>query len=50
MISGRFDLLVEVLVHSNRGLVSFLTGDLAEIEGITRTKSFVLLKSFYKLV
>lgn len=46
--SGRYDLLVEVLVDSNHGLVRFLTERLSAVEGISKTESFLLLKSFGK--
>ncbi len=48
--SGRYDLLVEVLVNSNHGLVQFLTERLSTVEGITKTESFLLLKSYGKYV
>lgn len=50
IVSGRYDLIAEVLVDSNHGLVDFLTGELAGIEGITATESFLLLKSYNKYV
>ncbi|MHC4883493.1 MAG: Lrp/AsnC family transcriptional regulator [Planctomycetota bacterium] len=50
IVSGRYDLLVEVLVDSNRGLVEFLTKTLSQVEGISATESFVTLKSFRKYV
>ena len=50
IVSGRYDLLVEVLVDSNHGLVRFLTEELSTIAGISKTESFVLLKSYDKLV
>lgn len=48
--SGRYDLIVEVLVDSNHGLVRFLTEKLSSVEGITKTESFLLLKSYGKYV
>ncbi len=50
IVSGQYDLLVEVLVDSNRGLVTFLTEILSKIEGIAATQSFILLKSYNKYV
>ena len=50
IISGRYDFLIEVLVESNRGLVSFLTEKLSTIEGISKTETFVILKSYEKWV
>jgi len=48
--SGRYDLLVEVLTDSNRGLVRFLTEGLATIAGIQSSESFIMLKSYGKFV
>lgn len=50
IVSGRYDLVIEVLVDSNRGLVRFLTECLSTIEGISKTESFLFLKSYNKLV
>ncbi|MEW5815899.1 MAG: Lrp/AsnC family transcriptional regulator [Spirochaetota bacterium] len=48
--SGRYDLLVEVLVDSNKGLVHFITEELSRVEGIAKTECFLLLKSYGKYV
>jgi Lrp/AsnC family transcriptional regulator for asnA, asnC and gidA len=48
--SGRFDLIVEVLVDSNHGLVDFLINEISTIEGISKTESFLLLKTYSKYV
>jgi len=48
--SGRYDLLVEVLVASNHGLIRFLSDSLAQVPGITSTETFLLLKTFDKWV
>ncbi len=50
LVSGRYDLLVEVLVDSNHGLVQFLTESLSSVEGISKTESFLMLKSYHKFV
>jgi Lrp/AsnC family transcriptional regulator for asnA, asnC and gidA len=50
IVSGRYDVLIEVLVESNKGLVSFLTEKLSTIEGISKTETFVVLKSFQKWI
>lgn len=50
ILSGQFDLLVEVLVDSNKGLIKFLAEKLSKIEGISRTETFLLLKSYEKWV
>ena len=48
IVSGRYDILIEVLVESNRGLVNFLTEKLSTIEGISKTETFLILKSYQK--
>lgn len=50
IVSGRFDMVVELMLDSHRGLVDFLTSELARIEGVTRTESFVTLKTYSKYV
>jgi len=50
IVSGRYDFLIEVLVESNKGLVSFLTEKLSTIGGISKTETFVILKSYEKWV
>ena len=48
--SGRYDLITEVLLDSNRCLVRFLTEELSTIEGILASESFIMLKSYQKFV
>ena len=48
--SGRYDLFVEVLVDSNRGLVRFLIEELPKVKGIISTESFLMLKNFNRFV
>lgn len=50
IVTGRYDLLVEVLVSSNQGLIRFLSESLAEISGITSSETFLLLKTYDKWV
>lgn len=50
IVSGRFDLLIEVLIDSNHGLVRFLTEGLSQVQGISKTETFLLLKSQGKYV
>ena len=50
LAAGRYDLLVEVLVDSNTGLVCFLTEQLSSVDGISHTETFLLLKSYDKFV
>jgi Transcriptional regulators len=48
--SGRYDLIAEVLLDSNRGLVEFLTEELSTVEGILASESFIMLKNYHKFV
>jgi Lrp/AsnC family transcriptional regulator for asnA, asnC and gidA len=48
--SGRYDLIAEVLLDSNRGLVHFLTEELSKVEGILASESFIMLKNYGKYV
>ncbi len=48
--SGRYDLIAEVLVDSNRGLVHFLTEELPAVEGVLSSETFLMLKSYHKFV
>ena len=50
ILSGQYDLLIEVLVDSNKGLIKFLTEQLSKIEGISKTETFLMLKSYNKWV
>jgi Lrp/AsnC family transcriptional regulator for asnA, asnC and gidA len=50
IVTGRYDLLVEVLVASNQGLIHFLSESLAEVPGITSSETFLLLKTYDKWV
>jgi Lrp/AsnC family transcriptional regulator for asnA, asnC and gidA len=50
IVTGRYDLLVELTVDSNHGLIRFLSESLAEIPGITSSETFLLLKTFGKWV
>lgn len=50
IVSGRFDLIIELLLDNHRGLVDFLIHALSRIEGISRTESFVTLKTYSKFV
>lgn len=44
--SGRYDLIAQVLVDSNKGTIDFLTSTLARIDGIVSTETFLLLKTY----
>lgn len=50
IVSGRFDIMIELLLDSHKGLVQFLSEQLSRVEGITSTESFVALKTYSKFV
>ena len=45
VLSGRYDLIIQVVVESNHGVIKFLTESLASIEGIRTTETFIVLKT-----
>ena len=48
MISGAFDLLVEILCQDTEHLAQFLSDKLLRVEGVQRTETFYILRT-YKL-
>jgi Lrp/AsnC family transcriptional regulator for asnA, asnC and gidA len=50
IVSGRYDLIVEILVDSNKGLIRFLTQTLSAVKGISKTETFLILKSHNKWI
>ncbi|MFA5863056.1 MAG: Lrp/AsnC family transcriptional regulator [Phycisphaerae bacterium] len=44
--SGRYDIIAQVIVDSNKGIINFLTHSLAKIATVSRTETFVLLKTY----
>ena len=50
IVTGRYDLLSEVLVDSNHGLIRFLSESLANVAGIESTETFLLLKTYDKWI
>ena len=50
IVSGQYDIILEVLVDSNQGLISFLTEELSRVDGLTRTETFLTLHSYNKWV
>lgn len=50
LVSGRYDLVIELLLDSHRGLVDFIVDKLSPIGGIKSTESFVTLKTYNKYV
>ncbi|MEN9359226.1 MAG: hypothetical protein RL095_761 [Verrucomicrobiota bacterium] len=45
VLSGRYDLIIQVVVESNHGVIKFLSESLARIEGIRATETFIVLKT-----
>lgn len=50
ILSGQYDLLVEVLVDSNKGLIKFLTEQISTVDGISKTETFLTLKTYDKWI
>ncbi len=50
ILTGQYDLMIEVLVDSNNGLVRFLTEELAAVSGLRKTETFLLLRSYNKWI
>jgi Lrp/AsnC family transcriptional regulator for asnA, asnC and gidA len=50
IVTGRYDLLAEVLVDSNQGLIQFLSGSLTKVPGIASSETFLLLKTYGKWI
>lgn len=50
IVSGQFDMLLEVLTESNSGLVNFITERLSQVEGVRTTQSFIFLRTYNKYV
>jgi Lrp/AsnC family transcriptional regulator for asnA, asnC and gidA len=50
IVTGRYDLLAEVLVDSNHGLIRFLSESLAQVPGIQSSETFLLLKTYDKWI
>jgi Lrp/AsnC family transcriptional regulator for asnA, asnC and gidA len=50
IVTGRYDLFVEVLVDSNHGLIRFLSESLASVPGIESSETFLLLKTYDKWI
>jgi Lrp/AsnC family transcriptional regulator for asnA, asnC and gidA len=46
--SGRFDIMIEAWVQVKSGLIQFIDGHLAKVEGIVSTESFMVMKSYDK--
>ena len=48
--SGQYDIMAEVLVDSNRGLITFLTEELSKVDGLIKTETFLMLRSYDKWI
>ena len=46
MVSGEFDLIVEVMCQDREALAVFLNQKLRQVPGITRTQSYLILRTF----
>ena len=46
MTSGEYDLLVEILCRDREHLASFLNESLRQVEGVLRTQTFMILRTF----
>ena len=46
MISGEYDLMVEVLCKDREDFASFLNDKLRQVEGVSQTQSFMILRTF----
>ena len=46
MTSGEYDLIVEVLCRDREHLASFLNDKLRQVEGVQRTQTFMILRTF----
>ncbi len=46
MTSGEYDLLVEVLCRNRQHLADFLNQELRQVEGVQRTQTFMILRTF----
>lgn len=44
IVSGRYDIMIEVFCRDHEGLLKFLTEKLAKVDGIRETESFMHLK------
>ncbi|RPI75492.1 MAG: Lrp/AsnC family transcriptional regulator [Desulfobacteraceae bacterium] len=46
VVTGRFDLILTVLLNENYGLLEFLTGGVAKIEEVQSVETFVVYKNY----
>jgi len=50
ILSGRYDLFIEVLITKKDGIIDFLTNHLSKVKGIIKTETFLVLNSCNKYV
>ena len=50
LVAGQYDLMIEVMVDSNKGLMRFITEELSTIDGLAKTETFLTLKSYKKFI
>jgi Lrp/AsnC family transcriptional regulator for asnA, asnC and gidA len=46
VVTGRFDLILMVMLKRNFGMVEFYTGEVSKIENVRSVETFVVYKSF----
>lgn len=46
VVTGRFDLMLTVLLNENFGLLEFYTEEVSQVEGIRAVETFVIYKSY----
>ncbi len=46
MVSGDFDLIVEVMCRNREALATFLSRQLRQVPGVTRTQTYLILRTF----
>lgn len=50
LMAGQYDLMIELLVDSNKGLMHFITETLSTVEGIAKSETLITLKSYNKYI
>jgi Lrp/AsnC family transcriptional regulator for asnA, asnC and gidA len=50
IVTGRYDLLAEVVVPSNKGLIHFLSHSLSRVSGVQSSETFLLLSTIDKWI
>jgi len=44
VVSGRYDIMVEVFCRDHEDMLKFMTEKLAKVDGVRETESFIYLK------